>query len=509
MTIAYACGFQVDALERDAFEVLRLVRSLKNSLAPINRVPPELLSLIPDYCHRERRTDQDLIALTHVSRCWREIFISRSSLWTQLDFRNIDKTNTYIQRLRSSPFEIYLGDDENIDKAFPLITPHLRRLKSLTVEAYTSPSVLRHLRCHTPLLEKLDIHIAAQRDTVLDASLFNDSLSSLRELRLHGVTTHFPWKNLANLQVAELKFLEIHGTTQILNFLESAPLLHTVVLQYPMPHPPDSPLERMIPLRYLNYFSIATSSPSSILRHLHIPVGASLDLEFRHNGDESPLLDYLPERSPHCENLSHITTINLLFHPNQKFARFSGPSGSLRLLVRCSLNILFPTSSTIDRRILHSFGPSALSTTRRLTVSSYTESRPATAQECPVFRTLSSAKDLRNLTLINCNNRTFILALDPEQNPSGLVPCPNMKKLVLCFQFQDLFDVQHIIRMAKNRALRGVKLLLITCVDPRGFTSKEEVFNLREYVTRVEYKVDECDIPAWDDISGGSGGEGG
>ena len=36
--VAHACGFQVEALERDAVEVLRLVRSMKNSLAPINEV---------------------------------------------------------------------------------------------------------------------------------------------------------------------------------------------------------------------------------------------------------------------------------------------------------------------------------------------------------------------------------------------------------------------------------------------------------------------------------------
>ena len=40
---AHACGFQVDSLEQVAFEVLRLVRSVKNSLAPIvSRIPPEV-----------------------------------------------------------------------------------------------------------------------------------------------------------------------------------------------------------------------------------------------------------------------------------------------------------------------------------------------------------------------------------------------------------------------------------------------------------------------------------
>lgn len=44
------CGLQEDAFERDAFEVLRLVRFMKNLFTTINRVPAEVFSLSPDYC---------------------------------------------------------------------------------------------------------------------------------------------------------------------------------------------------------------------------------------------------------------------------------------------------------------------------------------------------------------------------------------------------------------------------------------------------------------------------
>jgi hypothetical protein len=228
--VSHASGFQANTLERDAFEVLRLVRSMKNSLAPINRIPPEILSLIPDY-YREDDMDEDLVALTHVCRGWRDAFISRSSLWTKLDLIDTDKTHTYIQRSQSSPLELYLRYDEVIDHAFPLITPHIRQLKSLTVDAYVFPNVLRHFFCHAPLLKKLDISISAPDDPVLDATLFNGDFSSLHELHFFGVVTDFPWKNLANLRVVTLKlYSQRCGTTHILDFLESAPLLQTVLL---------------------------------------------------------------------------------------------------------------------------------------------------------------------------------------------------------------------------------------------------------------------------------------
>ena len=58
------CGvFQIDILERDSFEVLRLIRSLKNRLAPINKIPPEILALVPDFLDRK-----DTVPLTHNAR---------------------------------------------------------------------------------------------------------------------------------------------------------------------------------------------------------------------------------------------------------------------------------------------------------------------------------------------------------------------------------------------------------------------------------------------------------
>ncbi|KAF9643191.1 hypothetical protein BDM02DRAFT_3104714, partial [Thelephora ganbajun] len=92
--------FQLDTLEHDALEVLRLLRSTRNTLAPINRIPPEVLTLIPDFWDRSDR-GQDVIALTHVCRAWREIFTSHSSLWTDFDCMDSNKTRVYLERSKA------------------------------------------------------------------------------------------------------------------------------------------------------------------------------------------------------------------------------------------------------------------------------------------------------------------------------------------------------------------------------------------------------------------------
>ena len=499
---AYSCAFQVDALERVALEVLRLVRSIKNTFAPINRIPPEVLSLIPDYF--EDDTDRELIALTHVCRGWRDAFISRSPLWTNLDFTNIDKTRTYIQRSQCSPFKLYLRDDKVVDDAFALMIPHIRRLESLTIDAYKLPSVLGHFRCHTPLLEKLDVSVSASNNPVLDGTLFNGDLSSLHELRICGVITNLPWKNLTNLRVFSLESSSHkYGITQILDFLEAAPLLDTVSFRCAITGPSDGPPGRIIPLPRLRFLTIHAAPPhSTLLHHLHIPTGASLTSEFLFSGEESPLAGYLTNGSLNFGNLSHTTAINLLFESNI-FAQFSGPTGSLRVLAFWLDTVPYPA----ECRTFHSLGP-VLSTIEKLVVFKFEDPGPVELEECPIFRTLSSTSHLRTLVLTDCFYLPFIRALDPDRNPSNLVLCINMQELVLYIMCLDHSYVQHVFNMAKNRDSRGAKLWSVTIVDltDRGPREPKEMSKLREHVTHVEYRGDDT-LPPWDDIPGGSGGQ--
>jgi hypothetical protein len=511
--ISHICGFQVDALERDALEVLRLIRSVKNSLAPINRVPPEVLSRIPDYYDEDDTdTDKVLTALTHVCRGWRDTFISRASLWTRFDFTNIDKTRTYIERSKSSPLRFYLRRNrvtdesslvnEVINDAFSLVIPHICRLKSLTVDVDYHRNVLKHLRCNVPLLDKLDFRVHTVSGPVLD-ELFGGDLSSLHELRLQDVATHFPWKSLANLRVVSLEssFLN-YEITQILDFLESAPLLHTVLLGCRIPNLSDAPPERMVHLCHLKAFTIRPHLPQlTLLRHLHMPTGVSLTLELP--GKEALFLDYLPERLPNFSNLSHITTINLDFFPGGRKIQLSGPNGSLRLLTlwKSRWAPLEAPSYAMESNILRSLSHPMLSKIQRLVISYYKDARPGEVEESPIYQMLSSADNLRTLVLSDCDSLPFILALDPEQNPFNVVLSSNMEALVFYFKSWSLLNVNHLIRMAKNRTSFGAKLSSIAFVDLNGQEQRdlEEVFKLRRHVTRVGYRVGDAP-PAWDDI---------
>ena len=489
--------------EQDALEVLSLVRSIKNSFVPISRIPPEVLSLIPDYCDDDDDdADQDLITLTHVCRGWRDTFISRSSLWTQLDFMNVDKTRTYIQRSKSSPLELHLERDEDntyLDDAFSLVTPHIHRIKSLTIYADALPDNIRHFNCYAPLLEELDIDLTSPHAPVLNNALFNRDISSLRELRLSGVVTYLPWTDLANLTTFNLKSCRPGRdfVTRLLDFFENAPLLRTIMLEDSIPKSSNAPSERIVFLPHLDILAItAKPAHSVLLNHLRIPTGASLVLRFSFSGERSPLQDYLPETSTNLENLSHITTINLNFSPTKKFAQLTGPSGWLRVLAQWKDEAVSPY--TKDRRILRSLDKNILSTTQGLVVSRYQHPRPAEAVKCPVYRTLSFMDTLRTLVLTKCDNLPFILALNPEENTSELLLCHNLEDLTLYIKSRNQFHIKHLISMARERAAEDAKLSSVTVVGLGELAPGKEVFKLREHVTRVEYRIEDAP-PSWDD----------
>ena len=247
---------------------------------------------------------------------WRDTFISRPSFWVRLDFANVDKTRTYIQRSQSSPLDLLLGYNRVTDDAFGPVITHVHRLKSLTVNTHSLSSVLRHFRRYTPLLEKLDIQINTPLNPVLDSALFSGDLSSLRELRLDGVITRLLWKNLTNLRLVNLQtYCNTYDTTQILDFFESAPLLHTVFLQYWAQSSTDAPPERTVPLRHLQVLTVDADPPHpTLLRHLYIPIGAPLILKFHMFGEDSLLLDYIRESSRNLADQAGTSTCLLTWN---------------------------------------------------------------------------------------------------------------------------------------------------------------------------------------------------
>ena len=496
---------QVTALEKDAMEVLSLIRTIGNSLTPINRIPPGILSLIPRYWSRTER-DKNLVTLTHVCRGWRELLIARRWLWVYLDCKNIAKTRAFIRRAKKSFLKISLCSDWDaayLQKVLPLVIPKIKTCcQSISIvgsrDIIGFRNLLQDLSKNTVFLKELKIDLTCNPAApLLDNMLLNARFRLLHTLRLGGVVTDLPWTKLEYLTTFDLRFApnNIITMTQLLNFFTNTPRLRTITL-HSLPSSSNAPRRRIVSLSNLREFTIIADPKHSILlNHLSIPAGASLTLKFQFVDNESQFCEYLPRTLGQLENITSITAVNI---------RFDGEEISLRLHGKCGELYMFyhrkDQSVVRDREVARCLVPFNLLEIRTLTITKHEIPTPTEPAHSDPFRLLARTISLRTLTLTQCNNLPFILALDPDQNSSEQLLCPNLEKLVLYVREQDSFNITELISMAKGRALKGARLRVMMIVSLGEFVSGKEVFKLKAYVTHVEYRFEEKP-PKWDSIS--------
>ena len=487
---------------QDASKLLAIARTIKNTFAPINQVPPEVLSLIPDYCGRH-----ELVTLTHVCHSWRRVFISRGSLWTYLDCTNLDRTRTYLERSKAFPLEIRV-EEHVLQDAFLLAIQHTRRLKALTLVGYLHGILkltdhLISLVSPAPLLEKLGIRVWGPRPAAIESAFFDGDLRSLRELRLFGLITNLPWRNLPNLTTFHY-FRQISDNgipvTHLLDFFEHAPLLHEIKLMDLLPDSSDAPPQRVVSLLHLRSLKMSSESALSILlNHLHIPAGSSVTLEFLFDGEQYPLPDYLPKSLDNLNNISHITSVNLNFDSGI-ILRLEGPSGDL------CITDSYGDFSVPTNRFLRCLNRLPVSSTERLEIAQCDASVLSNVEEHFASRTLIPMINIRTLTLTYCPNPAFILALNPNRNISNTVRCPKLEEFGLYAQTRpDEFYITELLEMARERALRGAKLATFVINCPQDVDPADRIFDLRSYVSCVEHRID-SDPLDWDAILGEVGG---
>ena len=489
--------------------MLRLVQFTKNNFAPINQIPPELLSLIPRYLDDDRR-DKSLIAMTQVCRGWRDVLIRCSLLWTSLNCVDFDKTRVYIERSRSSPLEVSLNESKSPCYRmgpFLLVVPHIGRVDSLAVVGGASllQNLMKYFSCPIPLLRNLTIRLDCGFPPALSAELFNSDLSSLCKLTLAGVIPHLPWQNIPKLTTFTL--FDIPGekisVARLLDFFTNAPLLNLIQL-FSMPETSDAHPRRVVSLPCLKVLAISAGSAHSsiLLNHLCIPTGALLHLGFDFTGEESPLPKVLPKTPENLQNALHITSACLRFGLTF-FVRFKGPSGELHMNAPRSEWAL-STSVVPDRRFLQSLDYFDLSRIQRLAVRTYEHPGLEEIDISPPSHILGITKDLRTLLLNKGNNLPFILALNPGKNASDRVLCSKLEDLIFYVDNRKSFNTPELMNMAKERASKGAKLRSILVASPVVFLCEEDVLKLKGYVVHVECRTQESE-PEWDSIPGGGG----
>ena len=430
-----------------------MVQSVKNSFAPISRIPPGVLSLIPEYC----KTDRESIELTPVCHDWREIFVLNTSLWTRLDCARPDKTIAYIQRSKGLLLEISSTPTINnygrcLD-AFLLMIPHIGRLKALTVNSEAPSHIIKlagHLRSPVSLLERLEISVPGQRTAVIKRILFDGNLPSLRDLRLLRLVTDLPRRGLSNLTTFDLR--QVYHRTSVTQFLDRM-----------FTSPPQNQYRAFTPrLLQLPYRTDGFPPSPEVARdprqatplhppdHFHLPTSAMVTLRYP-SGLGDPPSDYFPRSLYNLRNIPYITSVSLDF--NRWFAmRFNGPSGSL--LMSSSWEGSSSIRAAFDHQTLQALNKFPISSTETLTIDRYRVSGLLEDEQPTAYQTLLLMNNLQTLTLTGCTDLSFFLALNPFENNPNAVVCLNLEEVILCAQEQEEeLYTEDLLGMAKVRLL--------------------------------------------------------
>ena len=478
--------FQVDALEREALDVLALIRSWRNTLSPINRVPPEVLTLIPDFWDGDSR-EEAVITLTHVCRTWREMFTSRSSLWTNFDCEDVEKTRVYLERSKSSPIKVGLDREYGLllhDPFLQVVPRAVGRLERLFVR--TTPDDLQDITSYlsdpAPLIESLEIHGSTDEpevNPVLTTTLFGGDLSSLRDLSLYSVSTGLPWRNMANLTTFALGYVLSPRVTigQLLDFFESAPRLLNIELTFATPTD-GIQNGRLVPLTCLRRLHICEFLSSSLLLdHLLIPAGAKMATYISLPGPRFE--DHFPRSLDNLKNLPDFTKICLHFQSHLTSVKLAGPNGRICMAAthpRHEVTRLVPQSLAL------------LDTSK----TNWLEIIKGDPLSQDLHRAFLPIENLQSLTLSLCKNvHLLILALCPGPNSTDPIPCPKLERLV--FRTEEQFDLKIMVEVAAARSLGGAPLRSVKIIYCGEVVPMVGAVELQDHVLDVETRFEVID----------------
>ncbi|KAF5320091.1 hypothetical protein D9611_010318 [Ephemerocybe angulata] len=435
------------------------LNSLHNSLSPINRLPPEVLSDIIIQGSSESRKEGVLwIRLSHICKRWREVALDCAALWSDISFLKPALTSVMLSRTKSTPLTVH------IDTAYCQATPRTYdalsgilsssdRLQCLTIDDKGKNRRLQLRkalsRCTTaPILKEL--RIKSRGDNCLRSGFLKGGAPSLVHLKLSGCIIS-DWNAQVPLGVG-LQILDLSAGTvpfqprpsgkDFLSSLGNLPLLHTLRLTLFLPndrytgHPA---LLAPIVCRSLRTFDLHDSPVliSKFLRVVHVPDVQNMKIHtphpFRTNRPDFTELLTALHMSWKSVLDAGVRELRLVYEPLTAFhdvwLEFDGPVGrhhsseTAHTLDLTGLNVQVDADTVIH-------GVSQCWTLEPLQILDIDSIMVAEAWAT----TLRDLPNLRHITIVGVSMLNFCNAFNKEQEVAALtqaVPFPALEVITL------------------------------------------------------------------------------
>ena len=428
------------AAVRTALElkVLPKLRSLESILQPINRLPKDILILVPRFFaneyweHEKFPMNKPLITMTHVCRSWRNLLLSTPSLWTQIDFstRKSKQAEGFLGRSGGQFLEIhqFFESEDGTEPFLSTTLANTHRLRQLMIGSSIRrlERVLVQFTGPAPELKYLEIandSNITNKDVKLPSTIFGGQLPKLVGLSLHYIRTDLRGFNFPSLTRFSFTTGTMTSIGNPISFFEGCPVLEfiQICLSY-MPQPPVTPPRKRVRLAAMKELRFdLTACTSGLLDHLILPSctemllkGQFINKEFDDYGN--PAVRIHPSSIDHLAVMRGITKAVAMPHS----CILSGPNGNLRIWC------FQENRNNFDAEFFTSFAPISISGIKELWVGSTTESyfgripwKQSAAGVRGAFEVLTKVEDL---TIVSCETEPIFTTLDVKIGNTALLP---------------------------------------------------------------------------------------
>ena len=487
-------------MEQDLYDLLPKFKVLQNALTPINKLPPEILSQIP-----QSLPLRDLVVATQVCHYWRTSFISCGPLWCNIDCERSFEALTCLHRSKGSPIHVSVRRFPN-DEVLARLSPHTGRIKSLHLQSRWSvaQSVFTRFTDPAPNLETLTVICRPSTAAAgpVPSTLLTGNLPKLRSLTLQGLSS-----DLANFVLPSLTYFELSNVTSpplsislsnLLAFFEKSPLLESVRIDFHGECVHDVRKQKTISLKALKTLYISGSGlvgqgDNSLLARLELQKGVDVTVtllvpDAGHNVIAHAIPPH-PDRLPFLSGIKRIHIKVLPIHGRCAF-RFSGENGKVTVMARWPI-----TNPNLDNLVMgsiQSFLPLSTEGAEQLYIQGYQAPEDFYLPAVQAFESLSN---LQSIFMVHCDNTVLLRAL---RHPTRHLTAPKLRTLRLYLNPQRAISGGSLMELVKYRASNGVRLEELSIFSTEVIVPVAEVMALRPHVGVVEYMMDDS-IPSFED----------
>lgn len=275
------------------------LKSYRNSLAPVSRLPHILLTdifiLIHDSEHKNAGRHPRFLTclrISHICRAWRDSALQCPLLWTNILFHPPEWTAIMLDRSKTAPLTVRIAiehedpADHAIATSVRLALTHIRHIRYLSIVLldyfYDLSDLLSPFLTGSPdILEELILTSVSVFPNIIYPFMMN--APCLRSLHLRAC--HINWQlfssvgNLTSLVLKDIPFSSSPSIEHILSLLRSMSKLESLTLIHAISELPPStrtlPPHDIAPLKLEHLFNLSFKGYvldcANLIRHFVIP----------------------------------------------------------------------------------------------------------------------------------------------------------------------------------------------------------------------------------------------